>query len=238
MTTQQTTSKSAFWAGYRDCSPFLLVAAPFALLFGVAATEAGFDLVQTMVMTVLVIAGAAQFTALVLLQENAPTLIILTTALAVNLRMAMYSAALVPYLGKASPRMKMVLAYFNVDQSFGLAMARFPNEPNWTTSNRCAYFIGAALAIMPAWVTFSFIGAVFGATIPDAFALDFALPICFLALVAPALRSLPHIAAAGTSVVGALSLSWVPYSMGLIIAAVIAMAVGAQVELWVKKRAT
>ncbi len=189
-----------------------------------------------MVMTVLVIAGAAQFTALILLQENAPTLIIIATALAVNLRMAMYAAAMVPYFGKASPRMKLLLAYFNIDQSFGLASTRFPQEPTWGLHHRCDYFIGSATALLPAWVLFSYLGAAFGATIPPIFALDFAMPICFLALIAPAIRSVPHMAAAVTSVVGALALSWVPFSLGLIVAAIAAMLVGAQTELWLKGR--
>lgn len=236
MTQPQTTSKSAFWAGYRDCLPFILVAGPFGMLFGVAATDLGLNLLETMTMTVLVIAGASQFTALVLLEENAPTFIIILTALVVNLRMAMYSAAMVPYLGKASHGMKLLLAYFNVDQSFGLAAVRFPLETNWTLANRCAYFCGASIAIMPFWVLFSYLGAAFGTQIPDSFALDFALPICFLAIVAPALRTLPHILAAAASVIGAIALSWVPYSLGLIIAAVIAMMIGAWVEKWLEDR--
>ncbi len=236
MTKPQTTSKSAFWAGYRDCLPFILVAGPFGMLFGVAATDLGLNLVETMTMTVLVIAGASQFTALLLIEENAPTFIIILTALAVNLRMAMYSAAMVPYLGKASRGMKLLLAYFNVDQSFGLASVRFPLETGWTVANRSAYFCGASMAIMPFWVLFSYLGAAFGTKIPDSFALDFALPICFLAIIAPALRTLPHVLAAFTSVVGALLLSWVPFSLGLIIAAIIAMMVGAWSEKWLEGR--
>ena len=56
-------TKSAFWNGFLDCAPFILVVASFGLLFGVVATEAGLNLLETMSMTVLVIAGAAQFTA-------------------------------------------------------------------------------------------------------------------------------------------------------------------------------
>ncbi|WGI21660.1 AzlC family ABC transporter permease [Amylibacter sp. IMCC11727] len=236
MTQQQTTSKSAFWAGYRDCMPFILVAGPFGMLFGVASTDLGLTLIETMTMTVLVIAGAAQFTALLLLEENAPTFIIILTALAVNLRMAMYSAAMVPYLGKAPKGMKLLLAYFNVDQSFGLASVRFPQEPTWTVAMRSAYFCGASLAIMPFWVLFTYLGAAFGTKIPDAFALDFALPICFLAIIAPALRTLPHVLAAAVSVIGALLLSWVPFSLGLIIAAIAAMMSGAFAEKWLQDR--
>ncbi len=77
--------KSTFWNGFIDCSPFILVVAPFGLLFGVIATEAGLNLAETMSMTILVIAGASQFTALALLKEQAPTLIIIFTQLGVPL---------------------------------------------------------------------------------------------------------------------------------------------------------
>ena len=114
--------RSAFWRGYRDCCPFILVVAPFGLLFGAVSTEAGLNLIETMTMTVLVIAGAAQFTALALLEEQAPTLIVIIAALAVNLRMAMYSDALVPHIGSAPLRSRALAAYFLVDQLFAVAV--------------------------------------------------------------------------------------------------------------------
>jgi predicted branched-subunit amino acid permease len=60
--------------------------------------------------------------------------------------------------------------------------------------------------------------------------LDFALPITFLAMVAPMLRTSAHLAAAATSVVVALALSGLPSGFGLLIAAACAMAVGVLVE--------
>lgn len=229
--------KPQLWLGMRDCAPFILVAAPFGLLFGVAATEAGMPLLPTMAMTVLVIAGASQFTALILMQEHAPVLIVILTALAVNLRMAMYAAALAPWFRGAPPRVKLLLAYFNLDQTFGLASVRFPQEPAWGVSERVAYFIGAALTITPVWVACTAVGALVGDALPGWLALDFALPICFLAIIGPALRSLPHVAAAVVSVAGALALAWVPFSLGLIGAALAAMIVGAALEAWQERRA-
>jgi hypothetical protein len=70
-----------------------------------------------------VIAGASQFAALQLMSENAPTLIVVASALAVNLRMAMYSAALAPHLGPASLKDRALIAYMNVDQSYALVGA-------------------------------------------------------------------------------------------------------------------
>ena len=225
-----------FWTGFRDGATFILVAAPFATLFGVAATEAGLDLLATMTMTVLVIAGAAQFTALILLQDQAPTLVIIATALAVNLRMAMYSAALAPWLGDNGRGMKLVLASLNIDQSFALSAARFPEEPAWTLADRTAYFSGSAMVLLPLWIAFSYIGAVVGDAIPAWASLDFALPICFIAIIGPALRSIPHYAAAAVSVAGALSFAWVPWSLGLMVAAVAAMITGAAMEKWLEGR--
>jgi predicted branched-subunit amino acid permease len=90
------TNSKAFWRGYLDCAPFIMIVVPYSTLFGVVARNAGLDVLQTMSMSmsVLVIAGASQFTALALLQDQAPVFIAVLTALAVNLRMAIYSAAL------------------------------------------------------------------------------------------------------------------------------------------------
>ena len=40
------TAKSAYLAGIRDGWPFIFVAGPFAMLFGVVAAEAGLTLAQ------------------------------------------------------------------------------------------------------------------------------------------------------------------------------------------------
>jgi predicted branched-subunit amino acid permease len=80
-------------------------------------------------------------------------------------------------------------------------------------------------------------GALLGETIPPQFALDFAMPITFIAIIAPMLRTLAHVSAALTSVVGALALAFMPYNAGLLVAAALAMVVGAQTELWLERRA-
>jgi len=222
--------KAVFWRGFIDGLPFVLVVVPFALLFGVVATGAGLNIVETMTMTILVVAGAAQFTALALLQEEAPTFIVLLTALAVNLRMAMYSAALVPHLGKASMGMRMVMSYFMVDQSFAIAARKYEETPGMPLPHKIIYYFACLLPIVPLWYLCSYVGARLGAAIPPEYSLDFAIPSCFIALTAPMMRSLPHFLAALVSIIGALALAWVPYSLGLIIAAIFAMAVGAEVE--------
>jgi predicted branched-subunit amino acid permease len=230
------TKTRAFWRGYLDCAPFILIVVPYSMLFGVVARDAGLDVVQTMSMSVLVIAGASQFTALALLQDQATVFIVVFTALAVNLRMAMYSAALVPHIGHARFGTRVLMAYLMVDQAFAVAVKTYEDRPGMSPTNKVAYYFGAMMLICPFWYGFTLVGAVVGQAIPESYSLDFAVPICFIALTAPLLRSLPHVIAALTSCVAAMVFAWVPWSLGLILAALTATIVGAQAELYLKRR--
>jgi len=231
-----TTPKSAFWTGVRDGAPFVLVAGPFAVLFGVLATEAGLNLFEVMSFSMVVVAGAAQFTALQLLQENAPTLIVLVSSLAVNLRIAMYSAALTPYLGAAPLWQRGIIAYFLVDQSYALSHAKFEAVPEMTVPQRVRYYFGTNVLVMIAWFGCCYVGATLGTALPATLPLEFALPIAFLSMVGPALRTPAHVAAALAAIIVSLLAVHVPHSLGLLIGGLAGMMVGAQMELWQERK--
>lgn len=222
--------------GVRAAVPFTLVVVPFGMLFGVIGTEAGLNIAEVMGFSLLVIAGAAQFTAVQMMMENAPVLVILASALAVNLRMAIYSASIAPYLGQLPVWQKAISAYFLVDQTYALSIAQFQANPEMSPRARLAFHLGTATPICLLWYPATWLGAVLGTRIPPEYALDFALPITFLALVAPALTSLAHVAAALTATVLSLAFIGVPFSLGTIAAALCAMMVGAQTELWMTRR--
>lgn len=221
---------SALRDGIRDAIPFILVIIPFGVVFGVVASEAGFDLAQIMGFSILVIAGASQIVAVQLMTENAPALVVLATSLAVNLRMAMYSASLAPYMGHIAWWKRGIMSYLMVDQVYAAAILRYETQPNMTTSARFAYYIGVALPVVPLWYLATLAGAVLGTSIPADLPIDFAVPITFLALIIPLLRSLAHVAAAMASVLGVLAFSGLPFNLGLLVAALLAMVVGAEVE--------
>jgi predicted branched-subunit amino acid permease len=231
------TTRQAFWRGYLDCAPFILIVVPYSMLFGVVARDAGLDILQTMAMSVLVIAGASQFTAVALLQEQAPVFIALAAALAVNLRMAMYSAALVPHIGHAPLGLRAIMAYLMVDQAFAVAVRTYEDRPEMTPPTKVAYYFGCMALICPFWYGFTLIGALVGQAIPTAFSLDFAVPVCFIALTAPLMRSGPHVLAALVAGIAALAFAWVPWSLGLLIAAALGVFVGGQAEIFLARRA-
>ena len=227
---------SAFLIGMRHGAPFLLVIVPFALLFGVVATEAGLNVAQVMGFSVAVIAGAAQFAAVQQMVDDAPTFMVLATSLAVNLRMAMYSASLTPHLGGAKLWQRALAAYVLVDQAYVLGIAKYETEPDLPVRDTIAYFFGVVSLLAPAWYGATLAGALIGKAIPPAFALDFALPITFLAMIAPMLKTLPHVVAAATSIGVALALAALPYGSGLLVAAAAAMVAGAGTEIVLERR--
>lgn len=223
-------TRSAFLRGLRDGFPFLMVIAPFATLFGVIATEAGLEIFETLSFSVVVIAGAAQFTAIQLMSENAPTLVVLVSALAVNLRMAMYSASITPHLGRLPLWKRALVAYFLVDQTYASAAFDFEKHPDQTLAEKFAYFMGVVVPICPPWYVFTLVGAWVGEAIPQELGLDFVLPIAFIAMIAPALRTGAHRGAALTATLVALACAGLPWNLGLIVAALAGMIAGAELE--------
>ncbi|WP_295047878.1 AzlC family ABC transporter permease [uncultured Paracoccus sp.] len=227
----------SFRRGAFKSLPFLIVMIPFALLFGVVATEAGMDVAQVLGFSVLVLAGASQFTAIQLLSDNASVVIVILSCLAVNLRMAMYSASLVPWLRDASAGQKAFVAYALVDQSYALSIQEYEANPRMGLPQRLAFFAGVVVVVCLPWMAFSWLGATVGKAIPDDIALDFAMPITFLAMIAPMLRTPAHLAACFVAVLGSLVLAGLPSGLGLLIAAPLGMATGAAVESWSRRRA-
>ncbi len=226
----------AFRAGMRAGAPFLLVVFPFGMLFGAVATEAGMDVLETMALTSLVIAGASQFAFVQLISDGAPAAIAVLAALAVNMRMAMYSASLTPHLGRAPRAVRLVAAYFLVDQVYAAAIRRYGDDPAAPLGEKLAYYFGVVAPVCPFWYAATWLGATMGAAIPPEYALDFAVPITFAAICAPMLRGAANIAAAAVAIAAALAFAWIPYSLGLVVAAAFGMAAGYAAETWEERR--
>jgi len=226
----QTRFFHGFWRGAFSSIPFYFVLVAFGALFGVIATEAGLNILQVMSFSVLVLAGASQITAISLLTEQAPTLVVLATSLAVNLRMGMYSAALVSDFGHLPLWKRAFAAYWLFDQPFAMTVIDKSKRPDRGMNERLGFFLGVAIPLASLWYLGTYLGAVMGQSIPLGIGFDFAVPATFLALVAPLLRSVPHLCAALTSAVGAILLRGLPFSTGLLVSAVLALIVGVLVE--------
>ncbi|MHA6346554.1 AzlC family ABC transporter permease [Roseivivax sp. CAU 1761] len=227
--------KATYWRGVRDGLPFLAVILPFGMLFGVVATEAGLTVFEALAFSVAVIAGAAQFTALQLMSDQAPVFVVLASALAINLRMAMYSASVTPHLGELPLWQRALVSYFLVDQTYALVSLEYERRA-MTLREKFVYFLGVTTPICPFWYVATVIGALAGGAIPTEFGLDFALPVAFLAMIGPMLRTRAHVVAALVATVTALAFAWLPYNLGLMTGGIAGMIAGARAEAAAERR--
>ncbi|MCI0394590.1 MAG: AzlC family ABC transporter permease [Chloroflexi bacterium] len=222
------TARSQFWSGVKAELPILIGVVPFGLIYGVLALEAGLPAGQAQAMSAIVFAGSAQFLTTQLVAGQAPALVIFLTAVLVNLRHALYSAAVAPYLKHLSPAWRWGLAYLLTDEAYAVTIIHYRrDEPS---SHKHWYFLGAGLALWTAWQASTAAGIFLGAQVPDSWSLDFTLALTFIALVVPALKDRASVAAALTGGVVSLLAAGLPFKLGLVLAALAGILAGLLVE--------
>lgn len=175
--------------GALDMLPLLVGLIPFGLACGMLAIEAGFTAWETIAMSLLVFAGAAQFIAIGMVAAGVSDWKVLTlTALIVNLRHILMGASLLPYVRNLSLGRQAVLAFGMVDETYTVTMNRIR-----TTGYTPAYQLGTNGAAYAVWVACTAAGTYLGsyAVVLFAWGLDFAMPATFLAMLLPRLIEHP-----------------------------------------------
>ena len=220
--------REAFFAGFRDAVPVLIGIVPYAMIVGVAAVAVGIAAVDATGMSLVVFAGASQLAAIDLIARSTPIVVIVVTTFMINLRFAMYSAALAPELKRVSAPVRALLGFVLTDQAFALMTLRFREHPD---TPRQGYALGVTLPFYVVWAAFTALGAVLGAAVPASWQLDFALPLTFLALLFPNVRDRPAWVAALVGGTLALMLRGLPFNLGLVIAALSGVGAGAWLDV-------
>ncbi len=222
------TRQAEFWHGLRDEAPILLGVIPFGLIYGAAAVNALVPARAAQAMSAVVFAGSAQFIAAQLIGASASGLVILMVIFVVNLRHALYSASVAPHIRHLGPGWKALLAYLLTDEAYAVVITHYRREGN--CPNRHWYYLGAGLALWTSWQFSTLAGIFVGAQMPQNWPLSFALPLTFIALVVPALRDRPSIAAAVVAAGAGLLAIHLPLKTGLLVAALLGILVGMALE--------
>lgn len=214
----------------KDGLPLIMGLLPFGITYGVLAGQAGLTWLETLLMSLIVFAGAAQFIGVTMIAVGASPLLIVFTALLVNLRHLLMGVSLIPYLKQYGLKWQSLLAFGTVDESYAVVMKRFiergANQYYQLAVNFSFYF---------AWAMFSLIGVSIGHLIenPLEWGLDFAMPATFLAIVVPQLRDrLFLLVATVAGIAAVVGVLFLPGKWYIIVAALAAVLVGGAVELW------
>jgi 4-azaleucine resistance transporter AzlC len=228
------TAAAEFLSGVRDLAPLLAGVAPFGLIYGVLALASGIPPAAAMAMSSIVFAGSAQFMLAQLFGAGAPALVMVATVALVNLRHALYSASLAPHLAHLPRRWKIVLAYLLTDEAYAATVHRYAGPPRGPNAQWHA--LGAGLTLWIGWQASTACGIVVGAKLPASVPLDFALPLTFIAIVVPMIRSRAALAAAAAAAGVALAAAHLPYKLGLVAASLAGIAAGSLAAVLVRRR--
>lgn len=215
-------------AGARAMLPLIVSILPFALIVGVVAVRLGYAPWVASAFSLFFFAGSSQLAAMQLLMDGTPLVIILLTVFFINLRFTMYSASIAPWLRGAGVWMKMLMGYTLTDQPYMLSLYAFDQRP--ALSRRVAFFLGGALPFWLSWQLGTLAGALLGSRLPAGWGLDFAVPLTFLALLAPAIVDRATLAAAVVAAIVAVLAHTLPWNMGLIVGALSGIAAGVVVS--------
>jgi len=197
---------------------------PFGAVMGTVSSEAHLSFFQTVSMNVLVFAGAAQLASVDLMTKNAAVLVVVATGLIINLRFLLYSAALSPIVQKSGFFTKLVCAYLITDQNYAVMSAH--EKKLKSNSESIQFYLGASLCMLLTWHFSVMAGYAFGNFAPASWALDYAVPLSFVSLMIPTLKNFKYIGVAIFSSIVSILLNPLPYKVGLIITALLAIGFG------------
>jgi predicted branched-subunit amino acid permease len=211
-----------FKMGFISLVPIIPGIIPFGAVMGSAFADARLSFFDAMTMDMIVYAGAAQLATLDLMKVGAAIFVVVATGFIINLRFLLYSVAMSPYLKEAHPLIKLFCAFTLTDQSYAAMCSQLDQVK--TNREAVELYLGSALCMLLVWHASVVAGFVFGNFAPEEISLDYAVPLSFIALLVPTLKTKKHYLVALVSSLLSLFFYHFPLKTGLIITALLSIA--------------
>ena len=216
--------------GFTGFLPLSVGLIPWALVTGIAMAGAGMSPLQAMGMNLIVFAGTAQLGTLPLIAAGAPVWLIVITALALNLRFIIFSAALARGFEGTGNGTRWLSGHLLTDGVFAHCMERMLMHPDrdW----RLGYYLAPSAWSWLLWQAFALAGIFLAGSIPRGWSLEFMATIALLLLILPMTRQRTMLVAALTAGGTAVVLHDIPLRLGGVVAIMLGIAAGFAAERW------
>ena len=181
-----------FVAGMRAMVPWLIGTAPFGLVIGVSAAQADIPTLAGWLTGPLIFTGSAQIATIQMLDAGAAAYAVIVTALVINLRLVLYSAAMARYWRGTPLWWRLLGGYLLVDPTFVVGTDRYdrvdPDDPESDRRRGHAHYLGGAVVLWVSWLAAIAVGAIAGAQLPAWLRLEFLIPLYLIGEIVPRLR--------------------------------------------------
>ena len=212
--------------GVIDALPLFVPVIPFGLVIGLAIADSGMNPYVGWSSSWIVFAGAAQLTLITLLGSGAALVAAVGTALVVNARHLMYSAALAPTFQDQRSWFRRLGPYLLVDQVFALVAVRPEDEPDRFRT----YYLAVGATFWSLWLVVTALGILIGPVIPEEWNLEFAVPILFIGLLVLGIDRWPKLVAAVVGAATTFVVAGLPNRTGLLVGAAVGILAGTVAE--------
>ena len=219
-----TAHRRDFVAGMRAMAPWLIGVAPFGLVIGVSAAQADMPTLAGWLTGPAIYAGSAQVATIQMLDAGAAGFAVIVTAMVINLRLVLYSAAMAPYWRGTPLWWRLLGGYLLIDPSFAVGVDRYGREPDRRRGH--AHYLGGAVLLWVTWLAAIAVGATAGARLPDWLRLEFLIPLYLIGETVPKLRQVATRRAVLVAAVVAVACLAVPMHLGLAVGIVAGVAAG------------
>lgn len=220
--------------GFREFLPLSVGLIPWALVTGMSMVSVGFSPLQAMGMNIIVFAGTAQLGTLPLIAAGAPLWLIVVTALALNLRFVIFSAAIAQGFRGLGRRARWFSGHLLTDGVFATCVAKMMqnDDKHW----RLGYFLAPSIWSWLLWQSFALTGVLAAGSIPKNWSLEFMATIALMVLLLPMAKLRPMLVAAFVGGAAAIVLRGMPLRLGLVVAIFAGIAAGFAAEHWHEKQ--
>ena len=169
----------------------------YGAAFGAAGVTAGFSILQTCLLSILLFSGASQFAVVGIMGAGGSAVSAIATATLLGFRNALYGLQMAPIL-KVKGLKRILAAQITIDESTAVATL----QENDADRRRGFYITGIGVFVF--WNLFTFLGALGASAIgdPAVWGLDAAVPAAFCGLIWPRLKNKTHF------IVSAVAIAW------------------------------
>ncbi len=177
----------SFIRGLKQSWPLVIGYLPVAIAFGVSAQNIELSTSIILLISILIFAGASQFSFIALFAAGTPLLTTVLITVGLNLRHLLYSANLAPSIKHTSIGKRLILAFGLTDEVFATAFSEIKQMP---ANKRWIWILGLEFGAYSSWIIGTFIGIKGSDFLLNHIAdikpmLDFALPALFFSLLLP-----------------------------------------------------
>ena len=196
----------------------------YGAAFGAAGVTAGFSILQTCLLSILLFSGASQFAVVGIMGAGGAAISAIATATLLGFRNTLYGLQMAPIL-KVKGIKRVLAAQITIDESTAVATLQENDEDR----KRGFYLTGIGVYLF--WNLFTFLGALGASAIgdPSVWGLDAAVPAAFLGLIWPRLKNKVQFLVSAIAIAWALLLTPVtPAGIPIITTVVLAIIFGAK----------